>query len=156
MTQPATYISKEKQDELRIELDYLSSTKRKEIAEALEFAKSLGDLSENAEYHQAREEQARTEDRIAQVEIILKDAIVVTEHKGPTVQMGSKVELKKKSDKSVRVCTLVGSQESDVPTGKISNESPLGAALLGKKKGDVVSVRTPDNSRVEYEITKVE
>lgn len=156
MSTTTNYLSQGKLEELRKELEFLSTARRKEIAEALEFAKSLGDLSENAEYHQAREEQARTEDRIAELEGLLKDAVVVTEKHGNVVQMGNTVEIKRKGSKDVKKYTLVGSQESNISAGMISNESPLGAAMLGKKKGEAFVFRTPDGGKVECEIVKID
>lgn len=130
--------------ELENELNQLKTVRRKEIADALEYAKSLGDLSENAEYHQAREDQANCEDRIAHLEQILKNAVVMTEKANASrVEVGATVVVAKKGDKEEREFTLVGSEEADSFTGKISNESPLGKALLGKSKGDTVIVETP-------------
>ena len=138
------YLTLEKKTELEAELNQLKTVRRKEIADALEYAKSLGDLSENAEYHQAREDQANCEDRIAHLEQILKNAVVTAEksHAG-RVEVGTTVTVIKKGDKEEREFTLVGSEEADSFAGKISNESPLGRALLGKTKGDTVTVETP-------------
>lgn len=138
------YLTLEKKMELEAELNQLKTVRRKEIADALEYAKSLGDLSENAEYHQAREDQANCEDRIAHLEQILKNAVVTAEktHAGK-VEVGATVTVMKKGDKDEREFTLVGSEEADSFSGKISNESPLGQALLGKSKGDTVTVSTP-------------
>jgi transcription elongation factor GreA len=138
------YLTLEKKMELEAELNQLKTVRRKEIADALEYAKSLGDLSENAEYHQAREDQANCEDRIAHLEQILKNAVVTAEktHAGK-VEVGATVTVMKKGDKDEREFTLVGSEEADSFSGKISNESPLGQALLGKSKGDTVIVSTP-------------
>lgn len=138
------YLTPEKKMELENELNQLKTVRRKEIADALEYAKSLGDLSENAEYHQAREDQANCEDRIAHLEQILKNAVVMTEKANASrVEVGATVVVAKKGDKEEREFTLVGSEEADSFTGKISNESPLGKALLGKSKGDTVIVETP-------------
>lgn len=145
------YLTKEKKAELEDELKHLQTVRRKEIADALEYAKSLGDLSENAEYHQAREDQAYCEDRITHVEQILKNAVVMDGHQAGVVGVGSTVTVSKKGDKGERVFTIVGSEEANIPEGKISNESPLGAALLGKKKGDKVTVSAP-KGEVEYTV----
>ncbi len=143
------YLTPEKKLELENELNTLKTIRRKEIADALEYAKSLGDLSENAEYHQAREDQANCEDRINHLEMILKNAVITTgKHKAGVVEVGVVVTVNKKGEKSDREFTLVGSEEADSLTGKISNESPLGIALLGKMKGDVVKVTTPKGESV--------
>ncbi len=142
MDTPKEYLSKEKHSELVAELDFLTHTRRKEIAEALEAAKALGDLSENAEYHSAREAQAALEERISMLEEILRTAIVVGTHsKKDTVDIGSIVTVKRNGEK--QVFTLVGSEETNVLEGKISNRAPLGEALMGKKKGDVCKYKTP-------------
>ena len=137
------YLTLEKKLELDTELNQLKTVRRKEIADALEYAKSLGDLSENAEYHQAREDQANCEERIAHLEQVLKNAVIADKHHAGIVEVGTTVTVTKKGEKTDRQFTLVGSEEADSMAGKISNESPLGRSLLGKKKGDVVSVSTP-------------
>ena len=139
MSEEKEYLSKEKFDELQKELDHLKSVRRKEIAESLEFAKSLGDLSENAEYHEARQDQAETEDRIVK----LKSAVITEKHKGGVIGIGSTVSIKKVDEKSERRYQIVGSEESNTKEGKISNKSPLGEALIGKSKGDKFSYETP-------------
>lgn len=148
------YLTPEKKLELENELNHLKTVRRKEIADALEYAKSLGDLSENAEYHQAREDQANCEDRIAHLEQILKNAVIMDKHHAGHVEVGTTVTVLKKGDKDERQFTLVGSEEADSFGGKISNESPLGAALLGKAKGDTVTVSTPKGD-VEYTIKAI-
>lgn len=137
------YLTPEKKKELENELTHLMTVRRKEIADALEYAKSLGDLSENAEYHQAREDQANCEERISHLDQILKNAEVVDKHHSGVVEVGATVTVVKKGEKDERQFTLVGSEEADSLAGKISNESPLGAALIGKKKGDDVTFETP-------------
>lgn len=149
------YLTKEKKVELEAELKHLQTVRRKEIADALEYAKSLGDLSENAEYHQAREDQAYCEDRINHIEQILKNAIVMDSHQKGVVSVGSTVTVQKKGDKAERVFTIVGSEEANIPEGKISNESPIGEALLGKKKGDKILVHAP-KGEIEYTIISTE
>ncbi len=137
------YLSKEKFKTLTVELEELKTVKRKKIAEELEFAKGLGDLSENAEYHEAREAQAALEDRISQLESILTRAEIVATHHSNQVEVGSVVHVKKTGDKAERVYTIVGSEEADTASGKISFKSPLGQALLGKKKGEEFKFKTP-------------
>lgn len=154
MKQAADYITKEKRKELELELEQLKGPKRKEILEALAYAKSLGDLSENAEYHQAREDQAKLEERIAKIEEILRSSQVVVGGGGDIVEIGSKVSVLKEGEKEEKTYQVVGSEEADMSLGKISNRSPFGKALFGKKKGDVVSFETP-NGIAKYKIIKV-
>ncbi|HSE35145.1 MAG TPA: transcription elongation factor GreA [Candidatus Paceibacterota bacterium] len=137
------YLSKEKFEELKKELDFLTHDRRKEIAEALEAAKALGDLSENAEYHSAREAQAAVEDRIMTLEEILRNAVIVTSKHGKsdTVSIGSVVKIRR--GKEEKTYTIVGSEEANIAEGKISNKSPLGESLFGKKKGDAFNCTTP-------------
>ena len=149
------YLSKEKFDELEQELHMLKTVKRKEIAEALEFAKSLGDLSENAEYQEAREAQAATEDRIMKLENILKHAVIVKDQHTSIVELGSTVLIKKEGDKEAKRFSIVGSEEANVSENKISNESPLGRALLGKKKSEVAVVMTP-KGKINYSVVEIE
>ncbi|OHA83873.1 MAG: transcription elongation factor GreA [Candidatus Yonathbacteria bacterium RIFCSPLOWO2_01_FULL_47_33b] len=143
MSEEKEYLSQEKFNELKMELDHLKSVRRKEIAEQLEFAKGLGDLSENAEYHEARQNQAETEERIAKLEVMLKQAVITEKHKGGMVGVGSTVVIKKTGEKDERRYQIVGSEEANTKEGKISNKSPLGEALMGKAKGDKVSYETP-------------
>lgn len=146
MNTPKEYLSKEKSDALVEELDILTRIKRKEIAESLEAAKALGDLSENAEYHSAREAQAALEERIAVIEEILRTAIIVGEHrKKDTVDIGSVVVVNQDGKKTSY--TLVGSEESNVRENKVSNRSPLGESLMGKKKGDKCNYKTPSGMK---------
>lgn len=137
------YITKEQKVDLEKELKDLSSTKRQEIIEALEFAKSLGDLSENAEYHQAREAQGKNEARIKEIEYILKTAIVSSGSKTGVIKVGSHVVVQKKGLKDKKEYKIVGPEEADMASGKLSYKSPLGAALFEHKKGDEVSFSTP-------------
>ncbi len=152
---PKSYVSKEKYKELGKELEYLKTARRKEIAEKLEYAKSLGDLSENAEYHEAREDQAGTEKRILELEEILKNAQVVEKHHSEAVEIGSVIIVKKTGGKDEKKYQIVGSEEADTVTGKISYLSPLGSALMGKKKGDKASFQSPAG-KVEYTIIEIE
>lgn len=140
MAQHTEYLTKEKYYELQKELEELKTVKRKEVAENLEYAKSLGDLSENAEYHEARELQASIEDRILKLEELLKAASIIKGHDTSTVGIGSQVTVIQNGAK--RVYHIVGSEEVDVAQGKISAHSPVGEALIGKKKGDTIEWRT--------------
>ena len=137
------YLTLEKKTLLENELNTLKTVRRKEIADALEYAKSLGDLSENAEYHNAREEQGRLEERIGQIEEILQNSEVVTKHSTSSVDIGSVVTVRKEGEKEEKVFTIVGAQESDMARGMISHNAPLGQALIGKKKGDSATFMTP-------------
>lgn len=149
------YITEEKKQALIEELDHLKTVKRKEILEALDAAKALGDLSENAEYHQAREDQGKTEDRINQIDHMLKSAIVVKKHSSSKVEIGTTVKVKKEGAKNEVVYSIVGAEEADMINNKISNKSPLGEALFGKKKNDTISISTP-KGLVKYTIVDVQ
>jgi transcription elongation factor GreA len=147
------YLSKEKFEELKKELEFLTHVRRREIAEALEAAKALGDLSENAEYHSARELQASVEERVMVLEEIMKNAVIMTsKHKTDAVGIGSIVTVKR--GKEEKTFTIVGSEEADVAAGKISNKSPLGEAAMGMKKGDKFSYTTP-GGEVSGEILEI-
>ncbi len=150
-----SYISEEKKKDLIKELDNLKTVRRKEILEALDYAKSLGDLSENAEYHQAREDQGKLEDRINQIEYMLNSAVIIKKHKGDKIEIGTTVTVKKDGSKDEIKYNIVGVEEADMTKNKISNRSPLGAALFGKEKGDVVSMNTP-TGLVKYTIVAIQ
>lgn len=128
--------------ELKAELASLIE-KRTEIAEAIATARSQGDLAENAEYHEAKEEQGRNESRIEEIETILASADVIAAPKDDNkVRLGSKVSLKNR-DGSKKEFQIVGTVEADPLNGKISDESPIGRALIGKKEGEEVEIKTP-------------
>ncbi len=149
------YITEEKKQALIEELNHLKVVKRKEILESLEAAKALGDLSENAEYHQAREDQGKTEDRINQIEYMLQSAVVIKKHRSNKVEIGTTVIVKKENTKDTVAYSIVGSEEADMIKNKISNKSPLGEALFGKIKNDVVSINTP-KGLVKYTIVDIQ
>ena len=136
-------------------MEQLRNVRRKEVAESLEYAKKLGDLSENAEYHEAREEQAKVEDRIGHLEMVLKTANILNEKHSSTVSIGSTVLVQKEGEKDTRKLMIVGSEEVDTTNGKLSNHSPIGAALMGKAKGDTIVVTTP-KGKVTYKIIDVQ
>ncbi|HSX01471.1 MAG TPA: transcription elongation factor GreA [Candidatus Saccharimonas sp.] len=138
---------------LKDELKELTTAKRMEIAERLKEAKADGDLSENAMYDAALEDQAFTEGRIAEIEHILRHASVIESKKGGAVALGSTVHLELEDGK--QKYTIVGSTEANPDEGKISDVSPIGKALLGKKPGDEVNVQVPSGT-LTYKITKVE
>ncbi len=148
------YLTQARFEELEHELKSLKFDKRKEIAEQIEFAKSLGDLSENAEYHDAREAQAALEDRISQLESILASAEIVSTHKSDTADIGSRVTVQKKGEKETKVFIIVGSEEIDTAAGKVSFKSPIGQALFGKKKGEEFVVHTP-TKEVTYSVVSI-
>jgi len=147
-------ITQEGYNKLQDELTHLSTTKRREIAERIEKAKDLGDLSENAEYSEAKDAQALNEGRILELTNILKNVIVVNGKGGKDeVAMGSEVTVKTGGNK--KTYTIVSFNEADPLNGKISNESPLGLSFLGKKKGASVNVEKPKGV-VEYKIIKID
>mgnify|MGYP003578614378 CR=1 FL=1 len=154
MNQSGNYITEEKRIELEKELEDLKGPKRKEILEALQYAKSLGDLSENAEYHQTREDQGKLEERIARIEQVLQSSQTVKGGGGDVIEVGSKVVVQKSGTKEEKTYVIVGGEEADSKLGKVSNLSPIGAALFGKRKGDSVSFKTP-NGLVDYKIINV-
>ncbi|MEO5645985.1 MAG: transcription elongation factor GreA [Candidatus Paceibacterota bacterium] len=149
------YLTQENKDTLEAELKELTTVKRKEVIASIEYAKRLGDLSENAEYHIAREEQGRLEERIGNIENVLKHAVVIQHSVNGTIDIGSTVVIKKDNEGNNRTFVLVGSEETDMLSGKISYKSPIGSALYGKKKGDTVTVSTPRGD-MEYTIVSVE
>lgn len=153
-----TLITKEGLEKLKEELQYLKEVKRKEVAERLKEAISYGDLSENAEYEEAKNEQAFTEGRILEIEEKIKSAKIIEERakKGASVQLGSHVRIKNLSSKAKteEEYTIVGSTEADPISHKISNVSPVGKALLDRTVGDTVKVSAPAGT-MEYKITKI-
>lgn len=152
----ADYILTENgKQKLEEELHFLETEKRDEVGERIRVAREFGDISENSEYDDAKNEQAQVEARIAEINRILGDATIATTHKRSTrVGIGSVVTVN--MDGNQRVFTIVGAAESNVREGKISNESPVGAALLGHKKGDEISATGPTGRKIEIVIEKVE
>lgn len=148
------YLTKEKYEELKNELHELETVKRKEIAEHLEYARSLGDLSENAEYHDARTAQAEIESRIEQIHYYLKNAEIIKPHHSEVVEVGSTVTIKKEKESENSTYQIVGTEETDMGANRISHQSPLGNALLGKKVGDKFSFKTPKGS-VNYIVVSI-
>lgn len=149
------YLTQEKYDQLVKELDYLKTKRRKEVAENLEYAKSLGDLSENAEYQEAREMQANIEDRIMKLEAMLQSAVIVKMQHTEVVSIGSTVSLIRDGAKDKVTYKIVGSEEADLSQGKLSINSPLGQALVGKKKGETLVAKTPGGN-VSYKVVDIE
>ncbi len=149
------HYTKESYQALVDELDYLKTTRRAEVKEALAVARSYGDLSENSEYDEARNEQAKVESRITELESLIQHAIVVDESEidHSKVSVGSVVKVEK-DGKEIEY-TIVGSNEVDFWTGKISDQSPVGAALVGAREGDVVTVEKPNGSSYELKLLSV-
>ena len=138
-------LTKEGKEELEKRLEFLKVEKRAEITERIKTAREFGDLSENAEYDAAKNEQAMIEGEILEIEEKLKRAVIIKESsaKKGTVSLGSKVELVDEETQEKLVYEIVGTTEADVELGRISNESPIGNALLGKKAGESVKVKVP-------------
>ncbi|MFH1759436.1 MAG: transcription elongation factor GreA [Patescibacteria group bacterium] len=147
------YLTPERLIQLKEELNELKTKKRIEVADRLKRAKELGDLSENSEYLEAREEQGQVEQRIFELEDIIKSALTIKKSSSKTAQVGSTVVVKKGNNKEMEL-TIVGSNEAQPEKGFISNESPLGRAVLEKKAGDEVDVEIPAGS-VKYKIISV-
>lgn len=149
-------LTKEGYDKLVTELDYLKNVKRREVAERIREAISYGDLSENSEYEDSKNEQAFVEGRILELEEKVKYVKIIEDHKKTaSVQLGSTVRIRNTKLKSETEFVVVGSTEADPLKGKISNVSPVGIALLDHHSGDIVSVHAPSGV-IEYEIVKVQ
>lgn len=151
-------LTREGYDKLAAELDELVSVKRKEVAEKLKEARSYGDLSENAEYDAAKDENAKLEIRIHELETTLRNARIVNEDdvKGDKVNVGLQVQVQDETSKEVMDFIIVGATEADPfdEPARISSESAVGAGLIGKKKGEVVEIQIPDGV-VHYKIKKI-
>ena len=144
-------------EELKNELQQLKTVKRAEVADKIKTARGFGDLSENSEYDEAKNEQGKLYSRIAEVENILLHAVIVEEDVGQTdiVTIGSKVTISAIDSGKTLVFKVVGSQEADFPNGAISEDSPVGKALMGARVGDIVTVEAPRGS-MDYKIEKIE
>ncbi len=142
---------------LQEELNYLKTVREKEVADQIKEARSFGDLSENSEYDEAKNEQGKLYSRIAELEGILSNYVIIEDHaKDPdAVRLGSRITVKDLEFGDTETYQVVGSQEADPMNGRISEESPFGKALLGHKVGDKVTVEAP-NGAVRYEIVKIE
>jgi transcription elongation factor GreA len=150
-----TFLTQEGFDKLQEELDFLRLTKRQEVADRLREAADGEDLIENAEYEAAKNEQAFVEGRIQELEILLATAKIIKEKEpSDTVQVGSKVSIQEEGVDKQESFVIVGAAEAKPSDGRISNESPLGRALLGHKKGDIATVDAPDG-KFNVKITKV-
>lgn len=155
MKNKKVYLTQEGFDELNAELDDLINVKRPENVKSIKEARSLGDLSENADYDAARNEQAEIENRIKQLEVMLENAEIIEQTNNDTVSVGNSVSIKYVDDPDDEdEYKIVGSMEADPFSGKISNESPIAKALLNKRVGDIVTVESP-NGTYEIEITEI-
>ena len=150
-------ISAQKRDELLAERLYLSTVRDKDVTEMIKEARSFGDLSENSEYDEARNEQARIYGRIAEIDEILSHAIIIEESDDFSgfIGLGCRVTVRDLETDEVETYQVVGSQEADPMNGKISDDSPFGRAMIGKTKGDVVSVEAPVGT-LKFEVISVE
>jgi len=157
MTKKTTVLTQDGYDKLVEKLEYLKSVKRLEVAERLKIAISLGDLSENSEYDDAKNEQGRLEAEIRELEAKLNNSDIIQTHGnfyGDTVNIGSKVVIREVGADETDTYMIVGSTEADPDDGKISNESPIGAALIGKSVGSTVQVHAPAGV-FQYEIVEI-
>ena len=143
--------------ELQEELNFLKNTRSDEVAEQIKIARGFGDLSENSEYDEAKNEQGKLYSRIAELEVILQHVVIVDESSAPSnvVTIGCKVTVGNPAGAVMGTYKIVGSQESDPMNGIISEESPFGKALVGAKEGDTVTVEAPSGSIV-YKVLKIE
>jgi transcription elongation factor GreA len=149
-------LTPEGQLRLEEELYHLETVRRREVGERIREAKEFGDISENSEYDDAKNEQAWVESRIAEISQILANATIIESPKRrDRVTLGCRVHLKDTGTGDVFVYQLVGSAEADPTHDRISNESPVGQAIMGAKKGDSVRVTTPRGSIIEYEVVSI-
>ena len=150
-------MSQARYDELQEELNYLKTTRSDEVAEQIKVARGFGDLSENSEYDEAKNEQGKLYSRIAELENILANCTVIEEHDSDpnTVRIGSKITVKDVVTGDQETYQVVGSQEADPMNGRISEESPFGKALLGKAIGEVAVVEAPAGN-IEYEVVAIQ
>ena len=148
------FLTQEGLDELKKELDELIKVRRPEVINALKDARAQGDLSENAEYDAARNEQAIVESRIKELEAMLEKAVIITKVDTDVVSIGTKVTLEYVDDEEEEEYSIVGSSEADPFTNKISNESPIAKAIMGLKVGSIVSVDSP-NGKYDVKILAI-
>ena len=149
-----TYLTPEGAAKLKAELVELTGPRREELAQRLRSAIQMGDLSENADYHKAKEDQGFLEGRIQEIEAVLRTAVVVEKVQSDVVIVGSRVTVQE-DNYDPEVYYVVGAKEADPRNSKISNESPIGGALMDHKAGDVVEAETPDG-KIRFKILKVE
>ncbi|HJS19600.1 MAG TPA: transcription elongation factor GreA [Anaerolineales bacterium] len=154
MTGQHTYLTQEGEKKLRAELAELTGPRREELSKRLRSAIQMGDLSENADYHKAKEDQAFLEGRIQEIEAVLRTAVIVEKANTDVVNVGNKVTVQE-ADYDPEIFYLVGAKEANPRNGKISNESPIGRALMDHKVGDVVEAETP-GGKLKFKILKIE
>ncbi len=156
MMDKEVYLTKEGLEKIENEVDELKSVRRREVAERIKQALAFGDISENSEYDEAKNEQAWVEERIGKLENTLRNAVVISEEDITleSVSVGTKVTLKDMEFDEVVEYGIVGSAEADPYEGRISNESPVGSALIGLKIGDIVEIQIPDGT-IKYEVLSI-
>ena len=154
MSNKTVYVTEKGLQEIKDELEYLKMEKRSEVIKALKEARALGDLSENAEYDAARNEQAIVESRIKELEAMIEKAEIISDVNTNVVSIGTKVKIEYVDDKEVEEYSIVGSKESDPFTNKISNESPIAQAIIGSEVGSIVSVDSP-NGKYDVKIIEI-
>ena len=153
MHQP-TYLTPEGETRLKAELEELTGPRRQELAQRLRAAIQMGDLSENADYHKAKEDQGFLEGRIQEIDTILRTAVIIEKKHSDVVTVGSHVTIQE-GDFPPETYYVVGAKEADPSNGKISNESPIGSTLINHKIGDVVEAETP-GGKIKFKILKIE
>lgn len=151
-----TFLTKEGKAELETRLDYLIKVKRAEMAERVKLAREFGDISENAEYDAAKDEQGMVEDEIKKIEYMLANAVIIDDaaKKNKKVGMGAYVQVQDMQSGEIIEYQVVGSAEANFLKMRISNESPLGSSLLGKKKGEVIMVKAPAGE-LKYKVVEI-
>ncbi|MBI3737891.1 MAG: transcription elongation factor GreA [Chloroflexi bacterium] len=150
-----TYLTPEGEAKLKVELEELKGPRREELAKRLRSAIQMGDLSENADYHKAKEDQGFLEGRIQEIEFILRNAVIIEKKaNNGVVDVGSHITIQE-DDFSPEKYHVVGAKEADPRNGRISNESPIGRAVMGHKVGDVVEAETP-GGKIKFKILKIE
>ena len=154
MTQPIQYLTPEGEAKLTAELADLTGPRREELAQRLRSAIQMGDLSENADYHKAKEDQAFLEGRIQEIEAVLRNAVIIEKKSSDKVEVGTTVTIQE-GDFDPETFYVVGAKEADPRNGRISNESPIGSALMGHKVGETVEAQTP-GGKMKFKILKIE
>jgi transcription elongation factor GreA len=154
MTQPIQYLTPEGEAKLKAELADLTGPRREELAKRLRSAIQMGDLSENADYHKAKEDQAFLEGRILEIEAVLRNAVIIEKKQSDVVDVGATVTIQE-GDFDPETFYMVGAKEADPRNGRISNESPIGSALMGHKVGETVEAQTP-GGKMKFKILKIE
>lgn len=151
---PVNYLTPEGEAKLRAELEELKGPRREELAKRLRSAIQMGDLSENADYHKAKEDQGFLEGRIKEIEAILRNAVIIEKTNSDSVSVGSHVTIQE-GDFDPETYHIVGPAEADPRNGRISHESPIGIALMDKKVGEIAEAETP-GGKVKFKIVKIE